>query len=236
MSKIKLLYDVVTTMKDKESCSGNFKAVCSKDQVKIFGLDKEFEKSMTDGRTKAKINLEVDCEGKKVKHESSTEFDGRGFHGHGHHGLFGRMIARHCHGRHPDHDQIGDGGENERCCGFKNKLSRLACMLSVLNSLKVKEQEDKSAVLSLDFDEIPGEVKKMFHEKLLQKKMFHEKHGHQHFCKEFSNVEILKGELSLLINKDKEVEKIALTVEGRQKDDFNNPHDMSLQAELRLVW
>jgi len=234
MSKIKLLYDVVSTMKDKESCSGNFKVVCSKDQVKIFGLDKEFEKNMADGQTKAKISLEVDCDGKKVKHESSTEFGGCGSHSH--HGLFGRMIGRHCHGPHPDYDQIGDGGENERCCGFKEKLSRMACMLSLLNSLKVKEQEDKSAVLSLDFDEIPGEVKKVFHEKMLQKKMFHEKHEHQHFCKEFSSVEILKGELNILINKSKEVEKITLSVEGRQKDDLNNAHDMNLQAELRLAW
>ncbi|MDF9408823.1 hypothetical protein L7E55_10730 [Pelotomaculum isophthalicicum JI] len=109
-------------------------------------------------------------------------------------------------------------------------------MLSVLNSLKVKEQEDKSAVLSLDFNDIPEEMKKMCHEKLLEKKMHHEKHGHQHLCKEFSNVEILKGELNILINKDKEVEKITLAVEGTQKDDLNNPHDMNLQAELRLAW
>jgi len=168
-----------------------------------------------------------------VKHESSTEFEGCGSHGAGHHGFMGHMFSHHCHGQHPDQGQTGGCGEINRC-GIKEKLSRLACMLSVLNSLKVKEQEDKSAVLSLDFNEIPGEMKKMIHEKLQHKRMQHEQ-GHQ-CCKEFCNMEVSNGGLNILINKNKEVEKVTLTVEGKQKDDLNNPHHMNLQAELRFAW
>ncbi|MHB8986245.1 MAG: hypothetical protein ACYC38_09960 [Eubacteriales bacterium] len=233
MSKIKLLYDVITTMKDKESCSGKLKVEGSRDRVKIFGLENEFEKNMADGRTKAKVTLEMDCEGKKVKHESSTEFDGCGSHGTGRHGFMGHMIS-HCHGHHPDHGQMGTCGENKRC-GVKEKLSRLVCLLGVLNSMKVKEQEDKSTVLSLDFAEIPGEMKKMIHEKLLKKKMQHE-HGHQCVCKEFSGMEVSNGGLNIFINKNKEVEKVTLTIEGKQKGDLGDPRQMNLQAELRFAW
>jgi len=49
-------------------------------------------------------------------------------------------------------------------------------------------------------------------------------------------MEILNGGLNILINKNKEVEEITLTIEGKQKDDLNNPHHMNLQAELRFAW
>lgn len=232
MSKIKLLYDVITTMKEKESCSGNLKVEGSKDQVKIFSLNKEFEKNMADGRIKAKISLEVDCEGKKVKHESNTEFDGSSFQGTGQHGM-GHILFRHCHGHHPNHGPMGACGDM-KCGGAKEKLSKLAFLLGVLNSMQVKEQQDKSTVLTLDFNEIPGELKKMIHGKLLHKKMHHE---HEHQCvKEFSNMEILNAGLNIFINKNKEVEKITLTVKGKKKDDLNVLHNVNLQAELRFAW
>lgn len=233
MSKIKLLYDAVAAIKDKESCSGNLKVEGSRDGVKIFGLDNDFEKNMGEGRTKAKISLEIDCDGKKVKHESSTEFacpDAQDVKRH----VFMRHMMFH-HGRsHPNHSQM-EGCHVSRCGGFKAKLNRLALMLSVLNNLKVEEQEDKSTVLALDINEIPGELKKNIHEKLLQHKMGHE-HGQQCMFKEFSGMEILNGGVNIFINKNKEVEKIVLAVAGSQKDDSNQTHQLDLQAELRLAW
>ncbi|MHB8158584.1 MAG: hypothetical protein ACYDEQ_14570 [Desulfocucumaceae bacterium] len=226
MSKIKLLYDVITTMKDKESFSGNIKVEGRKDQVKIFGLDNEFEKNIADGRMKAKFSLEVDCDGKIVKHESSTEFDGSSCHGASPHGFMGRMISHHCHGHQPNHGHI-EACCGPRRCGIKGGLARLSFLLSILNSMKVKEQEDKSSVLSLDFNEIPGEMKQILHEKFLHIKMHHD-HGHQCMFKEFSTLEILNAGLNILINKNKEVEKITLIIEGQ--------HPLNLQAELRFNW
>lgn len=228
MSKIKLLYDVISTLKDKESCSGSLKVVGSKDQVKIFGLDNEFEKNMADGKMNAKVILEMDCEGKKVRHESSTEFDGYGSHGAGQHGFMGRMFSHHGHGH------MGKCGGIKRC-GIKDKLNKLAFLLGVLNQMKVEEQNDKSTVLSLDFDDIPAEMKNMLREKMLHKKMSHE-HGHHCVCKEFSDMEILSAGLKLFINQNKEVDKITLTIEGKQKNDSNVLHQMNLQVDLRLTW
>ena len=234
MSKIKLLYDAVMVIKDKESCSGNLKVEGSRDGVKIFGLNNDFEKNLGEGRTKAKISLEIDCEGKKVKHESSTEFacpdaqDGK------RHDFLRHMMLHHGRSHHPNQGQI-DGCQTGRCCGFKEKLNRLALMLSVLNNLKVEQRDDKSTVLALDINEIPGELKKNIHEKLLQHKMGHER-GRECMFKEFSGMEVLNGGVNIFINKNKEVEKIVLAVAGSQKDDSNQPHQLDLQAELRLDW
>lgn len=234
MNKIKLLYDVIMTMKDKDSCSGNLKVAGKKDQAGIFSLDNEFEKNMADGRTKARVSMEMDYAGKKVKHESSTEFDGLGCHGAGGHGFMNHMFLRHGHGHYPGHGRIGDCGDSKRF-GIKAKLARLAFFLDVLNSLKVEEKENQSTVLSLSFDEISEEMKKIIHEKMLHKKMLHEQ-GQERVCKEFSGMEALTGGFNVFINKNKEVEKIIVTLEGTSKDDLNEPHQMNLQAELSLVW
>lgn len=234
MNKIKLLYDVIMTMKDKDSCSGNLKAVGKKDQVNIFNMENEFEKNMAGGRTKAKVSMEMDCAGKKVKHESSTEFDGLDCHGDGRHGFMKHMFLRHGHGHYPGHGHIGDCGDIQRF-GIKAKLARLAFFLDILNSLKVEEKEDQSTVLSLSFDEISEEMKKIIHERMLHKEIQHE-HGQERVCKEFSGMEALTGGFNVFINKNKEVEKIIVTLAGTSKDDLNEPHQMNLQAELSLVW
>ena len=90
-------------------------------------------------------------------------------------------------------------------------------------------------MLALDINEIPGELKKNIHEKLLQHKMGHER-GRECMFKEFSGMEVLNGGVNIFINKNKEVEKIVLAVAGSQKDDSNQPHQLDLQAELRLDW
>lgn len=65
--------------------------------------------------------------------------------------------------------------------------------------------------------------------------MQHEQ-GHQCVCKEFAAMEVSTGELNILINKNREVEKVTLTIEGQKKDASNNPCQMNLQAELRFAW
>jgi hypothetical protein len=235
MGKIKLLYDVVTAMKDKESYSGDLKVEGSRDRVKVFGLVNEFEKDMVEGRVKAKVSLEMDCAGKKVKHESSTEFDRPDFHGARQHGSFHHMFFHHgCGYRliHGDAD-VCHGG---RRGGPKEKLNRLAWCLSVLNSLKAEEREDKGVVLSLDFKEIPGELKKDIQEKFLHHNhKLSQEHGKGRLFKEFSAMEISDGSLNIFINKKREVEKITLTIEGSRNDTQNQPHHLDLLAELCLA-
>lgn len=230
MNKIKLLYDVVTTMKEKELLKGSLKVEGSRDNVKIFGLDNHFEKSLPDGRTKAKVCLEMDCEGKKVKHESSTEFELPGCQGHRRHSLMSHFHL--CHGRH--HSQAGDC-EGIKCGSFKEKLSRLAFVLKMLNSIKVEELEDKSIMLSLDFDEASGDMQCLIREKLQQHKKIHQCDDFACAAGEFSGMEILTGKLNVFINKNNEVEKVVVTVDGKQKDGHDEPHGMNLRAELSLI-
>ncbi|MFZ5643406.1 MAG: hypothetical protein ACOY46_07430 [Bacillota bacterium] len=232
MNKIKLLYDVVTTMKEKELLKGNLKVEGSRDSVKIFGLDNDFEKNFLDGRTKARVCLEVDCEGKKVKHESSTEFELPGMQGHCRHGLISHF--HHCHGHHHSHHKA-DSCDGAKCCGFKEKLSRIAFILKVLNSIKVEELESKSVVLTLDFDEASGDMQGLIREKLQQHKKMHKNDDFKCAASEFSGMEISAGKLNVFINKNNEVERVVANVDGKRKDENNGLHSMNLRAELSLI-
>jgi hypothetical protein len=235
MNKIKLLYDMVTTMKEKELLKGTLKVEGSREKVKVFGFDNEFEKNLADGRTKAKVCLELDCEGKKVKHESSTEFELPDFQGHRRHGLMGHMRFHHCHGHHHNNTQAGDCGVM-KCGGFKEKLSKMAFVLNMLNRMKVEESENKGTILSLDFDGTSGDMQGFIREKLQQHKKMHNNDDFQCAFGEFSGMEISDIKLNVTINKNSEVEKVIFTVDGKQKDEINGQRSLNLQAELSLLW
>ncbi len=133
MNKIKLMYDVVKKLKEKDVFKGTLAAEVKKDQVKVFSLVKEFEKDTAQGQVKVKITTQWDYEGKQGKHESSTEFNIQGHCAGIHHGF---MKHRH----HKLH-----GMKN---CGIEGKLSKIAFVLSVLNNMKTEEQADKGVSLS----------------------------------------------------------------------------------------
>jgi hypothetical protein len=236
MGKMKLLYDVIMTMKGKESFMGNFKVEGSKDQIKIFDMNNDFEKNLAKGQMKAKVSFETDCAGKKVKHESNTEFDMTGFldcdgHGFMHRGFFHQWHDHHEHHPHPHHVRP----DGMRCCGIKGKLSKLALLASMLNSMKMEAQEDKSTLLSLGFEDLPGDMKTLLQEKLQQHRMHHA-HCFNGRLKEFSGLEIGNARLSIRINKNNEVEKFLFNVEGKLKDESGVLHPLILQAELNLTW
>ena len=60
MSKIKLLYDVFKTMKDKEAFNGDIKIEAIENEKKVFFLSNEFSTNKETGATKAKVTTEVD--------------------------------------------------------------------------------------------------------------------------------------------------------------------------------
>lgn len=221
------MYDVINTMKEKEVIRGTFKGVGLKDQVELGHFNNEFEKNLTNGETKVKINAEYDCEGKKLKHDSQSEFTMQGCCGHKHHGFM-----KHMHHHNP-HTLGGQGQDGHKCCGIKGKLTRLAFMLNILNQIKVDEKEDKSVILSLDLIEMPEELKKVLKERMSHKAM-PENHPHHGFMKECCTLKDPKIKLNISINKAKEVEKILMTVDGDQMDSLNVNHAISFQAELLL--
>ncbi|KUO51281.1 MAG: hypothetical protein APF76_17530 [Desulfitibacter sp. BRH_c19] len=245
MTKIKLMYDVVKVLRVKEIFKGTLKVEVRKDRVKVFSLDKEFEKNTITGQVKAMINTEVDYEGNKVKHQSSTEFNMEGCKVK-HHGFI-----KHMHGNRKHSDM--------KCCGVKDRLSKMAFMLSVLNNMTVIEQEDKGVELAININEIPEDLKNAIKEKMNYKanhKMHHEMNqhqkGHHHCMKDFCLSEDANADIKIRINKNSEIENITLSVSGNQKNKINasdelngsnklnqtnnETHAIDLEAELNLLW
>lgn len=72
MNKIKFMYDVVKTMGDKEIFNGTLKVEEVKDGNNVLNFINEFERNTLDGHMKSRIKTEMDNEGRKLKHESST--------------------------------------------------------------------------------------------------------------------------------------------------------------------
>ena len=225
MNKIKLMYDLVNTMKEKESLKGVLKAEGKKDQVELFCLVNDFEKSMSNGQSKAKFKVEFDYQGKKFKHESSTEFDQNGCE---------RQMFMKKHGHFHSHKH-NLGSSDMQCSGIKDKLSRLAFVLKILNDIKVDELEDQNQLLSLKINDISEKMKCAIHEKM-KYKMEHKADCHHNFMKEFMNMETASIELNILVNKNKEIEKIFVKVDGEQRDETNEKHEMNLSAELQFTY
>ena len=207
------MYDVVRTMKGKDLFNGVATAEVQKDQVKIFYVKNEFQKNLLTMQTKANITTEVDYEGQQVKHQSNTEFTNI-CPGHGmHHKL-----------RHMHH-------AGNKCGGLREKLTKIAFALNLLNNVQFNEQEDKTTLITLEVTEIPDDIKA-----LIQEKMNHGDSSHNHdphcFKKEFCSIE--KGTLSfaMSVNKDYEMQKIVIVFDGIQ---HNEQHALNIIAELQLI-
>jgi hypothetical protein len=235
MNKIKVLYDVVTEMRKKENIKGNLKVEAKKDEVIVFDLSNEFEKSNSNGHMKARVNAEVNYSGKTFKHESSTDFDGEGCHLHGHNNFMKHM---HMHKHH--HGNMQEGMSFH---GPRQGLHKIAFVLGLLHSLKLEEKEDNKGVLTLNLKDLPEDIKKMIHERIEQGK-FHEMHqfdgnnefkGHHAFIKELHNINNPEIEINIWINKNSEVEKVIVTAEGKNEKD-EETQEMSVRAELNLIW
>jgi len=216
MNKIKLVYDVVRKLREKEVFKGNLDAEIKKDQAKVFSLAKEFEKDTAQGQLKAKISTEWDYQGKKGKHESSTEFNLEGC----------------CTGMHKHHSTHG----GKSCCGIKGKLAKISCCLNVLNNMKVEEKGEKGSVVSISMNEFPEEFKKHINDHF-EGKMHGQEHEEKCCCmKELAALEDVNMDLTIKINNLSEIEKVTLLASGKQKDDQNTAHEIDLTAELNLTW
>lgn len=221
MNKIKVLYDVVKTMKDKEAFKGNIKLDAVKGGVKVLSFANEFETNTKNGETKANISLDLDDEGKKVKHESNSEFNMK------------------CHKHHKFHHGMGMHHGMHGHGGIKAGLSKATFILNLLNVMKVEEQEGKS-VISLELKEVLKEMKdihKDFHKEISDEKRAewnkkmneggaNDFHKHHKFIKELLCSEDSDTLLKIYANKNNEVEKVELSGKGEN----------SINGSLDLVW
>jgi hypothetical protein len=235
MNKIKVLYDVVKTMKGKEIFKGTLRVDGKKAGEKFIGIVNEFEKDLTEGRVKSKLNTEFNCEGKSFKHESSTDFNMEGCNFNEHHG-FMKHLHQHKH-------------SEMKFSGPREGLNKIGFVLGVLKSIKLEEKEDKSAILKLNLMDLPEEMKEIFHEKM-KKGSFNENHensefhknfgadnfkGHHDFMKELHGMTNPNVEIIVWINGYSEVEKILITAAGKINTE-SEAKDIDLKAELNLAW
>jgi hypothetical protein len=221
MNKAKLLYDVVRVLKNKEKINGVLTAFLQKDQDEVFSLKNVFAKNGEEAKTTVSCQLNLD--GKKVKRESSTEFSGSSLSCHG--GMMQRFFhhRRHGHGHHG-----AEGG-----CGFKDALSKISFVFGLFSALKVEEKDGGAAVLSLNLSEIPEELQAQLIEKVNQRAACH-----PHCCglEGGHALETLNGLLLLTISKEREVEKVALHLDGQVLNEKSESHGLTATADVQFAW
>jgi hypothetical protein len=216
MNKIKLLYDVVKVMKEKDIINGVATAEVLKDQIKILYAKNEFQKNLLTMQSKANITTEMDYEGKQVKHQSTTEFTNYCSEHGMHHRGFNHM--RHTAGK---------------CRGIRGKLTKIAFLLNLLNSIQAVEQDNKTILITLELSEMPEDIKTLIQEKMDHADSRHN-HGQNCFMKEFCTIEKGNFSFAMTVNKDYEVEKIVITFDGVQNME-QEQHVVNLIADLQLT-
>ncbi|HCF50039.1 MAG TPA: hypothetical protein DER60_07135 [Syntrophomonas sp.] len=219
MNKIKLLYDVARVMREKEAWNGAINISGMKGDAESFHFDNEFSRDLVSGTSKARISSVVDHGGRRIKHESTTEFDMHQDDGQGRAGGKAHCFFHQHHGHHG----CGHG------LGLKEKLDGLVAMLGALNDMQVVEQEDKSLLLSLDLKNIPEALLVRFHAK-----MPHEHLGHRGLLQSSPAME--SGSLECRINPRYEVETVKVHIKGKLQEENDQSHEFTLNAGISFTW
>jgi len=217
MKKIKLLYDVARTMKSMAKIDGVATVDVQRDEETIFSLRNKFAKDEA-GKVTANVSSKMNMNGEDLTRESTTEFN---MAKDGHHGPC--MMRKAFHGHH------GSAGSH----GFKGVFHRISVVLGILSSMKVEDQPDGAAVISLDLNEVPDEVKSLLREKIQQKHA-----RHPGFCsmQECRNIDMRHGLLTVTVNEKHVIEKLTVNLDGSMQDAESKAHMMAAAAELQFAW
>jgi hypothetical protein len=225
MNKIKAIYDVVKTMKEKKEREGVLQVKVEKDGQQVLKFSNEFHHS-GDGNTKCHLQSEWNYDGNEGKHESTTEFKRDNEHGCPFHRGFRKHHGHFSHGHGP---------------GFKSKADILLCFLKLLNDLKVEEQGEK-ILFSMELDEAVGKMKEKIKERMngnCENGPFHGAYpGHHHpqkgkLMKELMLMENPHILVNAVANKNKEIEKVTITIQGRYEKD--GVHETNATVEVNFT-
>lgn len=217
MNKLKLLYDVVTTMKAKEVISGVLQAEVEKDQVSLFSIQNEFEKNLSTGKTKAKVTASLDFEGRTDRPDHHSRL-GFGPHEHPH-----ADFGRHGHFFHRGHHRDLRGG-----------FAKMAFALSMLNAMQIDEQPDQSLVMTIQSSDLPAEMKQLLAERINHGGLHH--HPKHDIMKELCNLKDFDSTTTLIINKNRELDKILVTATGTQANPQGASHELKAKIECSFAW
>lgn len=185
MNKLKVLYELLKTMKSKEVVTGSLTAKVEKGQVKMFGLESEFEKNLVTGQTKSKVNVEMDYEGSTTGGEP------------------GESPAVFCHPAGKGHSDHYHGFH--RRGNLQAMFSRWAFGISLLQALQLEEKEGKKVVFTLNAKDLPADLQALFQEKMGHAAF---RHPHNGVMKAFLSAASLDLVVTVLVNEQSEVEKI----------------------------
>jgi hypothetical protein len=217
MKKIKLLYDVARTMKNMARIDGVATVDVRKDQERVLSLRNTFTKDET-GRVKASVSSKMNFNGEDLTRESTTEFNLSQDCQHG-----PWKMWQHRHGRH------GAAGSH----GVRGILQGFSLALGVLGSLKVEDQPNGAAVISLDLSDIPDELKTMLREKIQQ---HHGRHPDFRCMEGCLDVEMLHGLLKITVNERHAIDTLTVNLNGSAQDTENGAHALAAAAELQFAW
>ncbi|MDP4179151.1 MAG: hypothetical protein Q8900_12535 [Bacillota bacterium] len=192
MNKIKVLYDVVKSMRKKEVINGVMNLEVFNGEAKVVCISNEFTKNTISGELKAKISKEINMGENKVKQETDTELNFKD---------------------HPFHKFHHEAHMNHR-----NKVSMILFMLNTLNNLTCEQKDDK-IILTLDLIEVLKEGKELRNE--FQKNYQgcegsceFDFHKHHEFIKKFLSADHKDAVLNVTVNKANEIEKIEVSANG----------------------
>lgn len=227
MNKIKFLYELANTMRNKEVIKGSFQAEGKKDGKIIGNFENEFEKNIKTGYVKAKVKAAFECEGNKISNEFNIDAQLDDLH-------------KKCMHKHPmrhGHHQ----GNHHMCCGLKGKLTHVTYLFGLLNSLKLDEKEDQSVQLTLNLQDLPEDMKQTLmthctrHLSAAEGDVPGMACEHHKIMKAFLITEAPEVELNIWVNKNREVEKLTILVEGQNKNEAGEAHVINLSVEAKLV-
>lgn len=216
MNKIKAIYDVVKTMRDKKEREGIVQVNIEQDGQQLLKFKNEFQ-HLEDGKTSCHLQSEWNCDGKEGRHESTTEFMRNGEGGC----PFRRGFKHggHVHGHGP---------------GFKNKADAILFFLRVLNELKAEEQGE-NILFSLVLDD---EVKKIKEKMQVKLEHHHKFHGQGHPLKGILMEKVMLMEkpqirLNVISSKTIGVEKVIVSIRGTFEKD--GTHELKAIAEVNFT-
>ncbi|MDP3478840.1 MAG: hypothetical protein Q8R88_03655 [Desulfoprunum sp.] len=215
MKKIKLLYDVARTMKNMAKIDGSITVGVQKDQETVFSLQNKFEKDEA-GKVKANVSAKMNMNGEDLTRESTTEFTLTGDH-------CPCTMWKSFHGRQ----------DTAHCRGIKGVFHRISTALGILSSLKVEDQPNGAAVISLNLNDVPDEIKTMLREKMQQKHASHPDCGGMQGCQ---NVEMLNGLVVVTVNEKHTIDKLTVNLDGRAQDAESKAHSLAATAEVQFAW
>lgn len=201
MNKLKLMYDLIDTMRAKEVLTGTLKVEGHEDQAKEFSIINKFEKNLVNGQIKAKIKIELDYQGDHLIEENGTDL-----------AQYGEFKPK---SYNVNQNQL-----------IKEKLARWAFLFQSLNDIQIDQLEDQNQLLSLKISEISPCVKALIWEKMKRKVKLRRDCYHS-LMKKFMTMEPTYIELTILVNKYQEMEKMLILVDGEQ-----NKKELSLIIEV----